>query len=112
MISYEIGCRLFEVSLPFDLSDTGKCILSNFYDNFKDFEFNTKESQNLKSLENIDFSQYDLNLIDLNDIKYQSDTHVIKENCKCFTCKGNYTRAYIHHLLKCHELNANILITL
>jgi queuine tRNA-ribosyltransferase subunit QTRTD1 len=112
MISYEIGCRLFEVSLPFDLSDTGKCILSNFYDNFKDFEFNIRESQNLKSLENIDFSQYDLNLIDLNEIKYESDTHVIKENCQCFTCKGNYTRAYIHHLLKCHELNANILITL
>jgi queuine tRNA-ribosyltransferase subunit QTRTD1 len=112
MISYETGCRFFEISLPFDLSEKGKVINSNFFENFASFEFNIKEKKTLQNLEKIDFSEYELDLLDLNDKIFETDTKVLKENCKCFTCKSNYTRAYIHHLLKCHELNANILITL
>jgi len=31
------------------------------------------------------------------------------EGCECFTCKNHY-RAYIHHLLKCHEMTAWVLL--
>jgi queuine tRNA-ribosyltransferase accessory subunit len=31
------------------------------------------------------------------------------DECTCFTCK-KYHRAYIHHLLKCHEMTAWVLL--
>jgi queuine tRNA-ribosyltransferase accessory subunit len=31
------------------------------------------------------------------------------DDCQCFTCK-NHFRAYIHHLLKCHEMTAWVLL--
>jgi len=31
------------------------------------------------------------------------------DGCTCFTCKNHY-RAYIHHLLKCHEMTAWVLL--
>jgi queuine tRNA-ribosyltransferase len=34
---------------------------------------------------------------------YKDDEGPIEEGCKCSTCK-NYSRAYIHHLLRTHEL--------
>lgn len=34
---------------------------------------------------------------------YKDDNKPIEEGCKCATCK-NYTRAYVHHLLRTHEL--------
>ena len=35
--------------------------------------------------------------------KYQSDDRPLEENCECHTCR-NFSRAYIHHLLKSGEL--------
>lgn len=35
----------------------------------------------------------------------------IEQNCDCFTCK-KYTRAYLHHLFKAHELTAYTLSTI
>ncbi len=35
--------------------------------------------------------------------KYARDFSPIEENCGCYACK-NYTRAYIHHLVKCGEM--------
>lgn len=36
-------------------------------------------------------------------IAYKNDYGPIEEGCKCDTCK-NYSRAYLHHLLRTHEL--------
>ncbi len=36
-------------------------------------------------------------------IKYKHDLGPIEEGCQCSTCK-NYSRAYVHHLLRTHEL--------
>ena len=109
MISYEVGCRHFEISYPFDLSESGTCILSNYYDNFERSLVKV-EPVSLSDLDLSQLSKLDLKYINLNEISYEKDTQVIKENCTCFTCKNNYTRGYLHHLLKCKELNANILI--
>ncbi len=107
MISYELGCRYFEVSYPFDISDLGKCIVSN---NPEAFEHTVHLT--LNDLKDVQLNNVDLKLLDLNDKIFETDTNIIKQGCQCFTCKGNYTRAYIHHLLKCKELNANLLLIL
>lgn len=39
------------------------------------------------------------------------DFSPIYEGCTCYTCK-NYTKAYIHHLIKAKEINASILISI
>lgn len=43
--------------------------------------------------------------------KYKEDFSSIDKTCICFTCK-NYTRAYVHHLFKAHELTAYTLATI
>ncbi|CAG8470437.1 10367_t:CDS:2 [Cetraspora pellucida] len=47
--------------------------------------------------------------INLWDDKYQTDFKPILDECKCYTCQ-NHKRAYIHHLLKAHEMLATILL--
>jgi queuine tRNA-ribosyltransferase/7-cyano-7-deazaguanine tRNA-ribosyltransferase len=41
--------------------------------------------------------------IKLSSIKYRRDKTPLDPNCKCKVCK-NYTRAYLHHLIKTEEL--------
>ena len=41
-------------------------------------------------------------LLCLKKAKYRDDLGPIDEQCQCSTCK-NYSRAYLHHLLKAHE---------
>jgi len=36
---------------------------------------------------------------------YRSDPRPIEEGCDCMTCR-NYSRAYLHHLFKAHEVTA------
>ncbi|MDP2768021.1 MAG: tRNA guanosine(34) transglycosylase Tgt [Candidatus Methanoperedens sp.] len=43
--------------------------------------------------------------IDIARAKFALDFNPIDEECECYTCK-NYTRAYVHHLLKESELLA------
>ncbi len=42
------------------------------------------------------------NRINLKNAKFTDDFSPIDEHCDCYTCK-NYTRAYLHHLVKCDE---------
>jgi queuine tRNA-ribosyltransferase accessory subunit len=41
----------------------------------------------------------------------EEDMGPLVDSCECFTCK-NHHRAYIHHLLKCHEMTAWVLLQL
>jgi tRNA-guanine family transglycosylase len=95
-----MGCDHFEVSYPFLLADKGVAIQSH-YDGIivKGTAFET-------------LIGYDIHTADLKSEIYQNDHTVLLKDCECFTCKSGLTRAYIHHLLKCHELNANTLLTL
>ncbi|MGE0792647.1 MAG: tRNA guanosine(34) transglycosylase Tgt [Candidatus Woesearchaeota archaeon] len=49
--------------------------------------------------------------IDILKKKYKEDENPIDEKCKCEVCK-NYSRAYVHHLFKNHELTAFKLATI
>jgi queuine tRNA-ribosyltransferase accessory subunit len=39
----------------------------------------------------------------------EADIAPLVSGCQCFTCK-NHHRAYVHHLLKCHEMTAWVLL--
>lgn len=41
--------------------------------------------------------------INIKKTKYKLDTQPIENDCKCFTCK-NYSKGYLHHLIKNKEL--------
>ena len=44
-------------------------------------------------------------VIKIRNSTYKNDTKPIDETCSCYTCK-NYSRAYLHHLDRCGEINA------
>ncbi|MFN9909268.1 MAG: tRNA-guanine transglycosylase [bacterium] len=49
--------------------------------------------------------------INLNNIEHKREFDRIIKGCRCYTCE-NHTRAYIHHLLICKEMTANVLLTI
>ncbi|GAB1218754.1 hypothetical protein ENUP19_0003G0042 [Entamoeba nuttalli] len=51
--------------------------------------------------------------IDLYNTCYKDVVNDVCVNgCECFSCKSNQSRAYIHHLLLCHELTGTTLLSL
>ena len=40
--------------------------------------------------------------VNINNKKYEKDFTPLDEECDCYCCR-NYTRAYLHHLMKCEE---------
>lgn len=109
MVAKEMGCEYFEISYPFMISELGLCIISNLEIQKPQ---STKEGENESQNENknlIKFT-YDLKKIDLSDKAFELDNNIIRNGCKCFTCTKGYSRAYIHHLIKCNELNGKILV--
>lgn len=47
----------------------------------------------------------------LTNRRYRRDFSPLQEGCGCYTCK-NYTRAYIHHLIKAKEMLSHTLISI
>jgi queuine tRNA-ribosyltransferase len=43
--------------------------------------------------------------------KFKDDLSPIEDDCKCYTCI-NHTRAYVHHLLRNHEVTGQSLMTI
>jgi len=41
--------------------------------------------------------------LNIKNSKYKKDFTKVSEECDCYACK-NYTKAYIHHLIKCDEV--------
>lgn len=42
------------------------------------------------------------NRLNLKNARFAADFTPIEANCDCYTCQ-NYTKAYVHHLMKCNE---------
>lgn len=42
-------------------------------------------------------------VIKIRNTKYKNDTSPLERECHCYTCQ-NYSRAYLHHLDRCHEI--------
>lgn len=49
--------------------------------------------------------------VDISKSRFRCDPRPIDSNCTCHTCK-NYSRAYLHHLLKCNESLGGTLVTI
>jgi queuine tRNA-ribosyltransferase len=50
-------------------------------------------------------------IIKIRNSRYADDTRPIDEHCGCYTCR-NYSRAYLRHLDKCHEILGSRLNTI
>lgn len=48
---------------------------------------------------------------DMFDSSNEVDLGPLVDGCECFTCT-NHHRAYVHHLLNCHEMTAWVLLQL
>jgi hypothetical protein len=110
MISRELNCDYMELSYPFNISEMGFCIVSNIKISNENEDKNEKnQTENLKFSQDENF-MCDLKIMDLNELKYETKNEILKENCECFTCTKGYSKAYIHHLIKCNEINGKILL--
>lgn len=49
--------------------------------------------------------------INIKNAKYARDFTPVEENCDCYACK-HYTKAYIHHLIKCDETFGQTLLSI
>ena len=50
-------------------------------------------------------------VIKIRNSQYKTDTQKLDSNCNCPTCR-HHTRAYLHHLHKCNEIQASRLATI
>lgn len=83
--AFELGYRLFDCVLP-----------------TRDARHNRLYIYNDK-LEGIDINGKDFyNYLYIQDNKYIRDTNPVDKYCDCFCCR-NYSRAYLHHLLKIED---------
>ena len=51
------------------------------------------------------------NRINLKNAKFTEDFTPLEHDCDCYTCK-NYTKAYLHHLIKCDEAFGKTLLSI
>jgi tRNA-guanine family transglycosylase len=86
------GFDLFEVTYPFVAAKEGLALVSEYCSEF-----------------NLQTSSLGVTL-DLKQAKFKCDARPLVEGCPCEACKS-HTRAYIHHLLTCSEMTANLLLT-
>ena len=48
----------------------------------------------------------------LRNATYVKDNRIIEQGCECFSCRNNYTRAYIRHLINAGEILGIRLVSL
>ena len=48
----------------------------------------------------------------IRNAQYERDTRPIDEACACYTCRGDFSRAYLRHLDKCGEMLGPMLATI
>lgn len=105
LIGHEIGCEYFEVNFPFIYAEKSQSL---------NIEFNTFDKEkNYGNVNDINNFNYKINLLNLNDANlYENNMDILTHNCDCFVCKTGYNKSYIHHLIKCKELNGTILLSI
>ncbi|EUD66474.1 hypothetical protein C922_03108 [Plasmodium inui San Antonio 1] len=96
------GIDIVESNFPYELARNGKAI--NMHIKMETLQENCKNK--LHDINHINFDNKDIFIIDLNDAKYALDYSPITDNSP-----RNETKSYIHHLLKCQELTANVVLS-
>ncbi|MEM7197805.1 MAG: tRNA guanosine(34) transglycosylase Tgt [Pseudomonadota bacterium] len=49
--------------------------------------------------------------MNLRNARFATDPAPLADDCQCIACKGSFSRAYIHHLVKAKEILASVLIS-
>ncbi|ANQ06338.1 tRNA-ribosyltransferase [Plasmodium coatneyi] len=96
------GIDIVEANFPYELARNGKAL--NMHIKMDTMEHNC--TNKLHDINHINFHNKDIFIIDLNDEKYSLDYSPITENSP-----RNETKSYVHHLLKCQELTANVILS-
>ena len=92
------GVDLFDSSYATMLTEKGFALLINYVSTdgpAGDSDFNVKSE-----------------IMDLNDAVYKNDMKTIGDDCKCYTCRQEFTKAYINHLLVTKEMLSRVLLNL
>ncbi|SCM04014.1 queuine tRNA-ribosyltransferase, putative [Plasmodium chabaudi chabaudi] len=103
------GIDIIETNFPYYLARNGKAINMdiNLKDiNLKDINYEQSTSFDINLINFEDQKINDIFIIDLNDSKYALDYSIISSNSP-----RKETKSYIHHLLKCKELTANVILS-
>ncbi|CXI50628.1 queuine tRNA-ribosyltransferase, putative [Plasmodium berghei] len=98
------GIDIIESNFPYYLARNGKAITMDI--NLKDINYEQSKSFDINLINFEDKKINDTFIIDLNDSKYALDYSIISNNSP-----RKETKSYIHHLLKCKELTANVIIS-
>ncbi|KEG03009.1 queuine tRNA-ribosyltransferase, putative [Plasmodium vinckei vinckei] len=98
------GIDIIESNFPYYLARNGKAI--NMDINLKDINYEQSTSLDINLINFEDKKINDTFIIDLNDSKYALDYSIISSNSP-----RKETKSYIHHLLKCKELTANVILS-
>ncbi len=108
------GIYLFETEYPFQCAEKGEALAWNF----AEFKINESKPEGVqedvhgKTLDKSVFQQgLKARKLDLKSKTHKMVLEPLLEKCECYTCK-NHTQAYIHHLLECDEMTANVLLTI
>ncbi|RWS08039.1 queuine tRNA-ribosyltransferase subunit QTRTD1-like protein [Dinothrombium tinctorium] len=88
---FESGIDIFDSSYAVFLSENGRALT-----------FNDK----------IDRFNLKYETLDLKSVQYKREFTVISGNCSCYSCKNEFTKAYINHLLNTKEMLAYVLLML
>ncbi|GAW82895.1 queuine tRNA-ribosyltransferase [Plasmodium gonderi] len=95
------GIDIIESNFPYELARSGKAINMDIK-----METSASDVSKVHHINIINFKNEEIFIIDLNDSKYNMDYSTITNNSP-----RNESRSYIHHLLKCQELTANVILT-
>lgn len=89
--SVQYGIDMFDGTYPFTVAESGMALV-----------FPLRDA--LDSLENSTLK------INLRDSRFRRDLTPLMDDCKC-PCCALYTKAYVHHLLNCHEMLAEVILS-
>jgi len=114
----QFGISVFETEYPFAQAEKG--IASTYHSQMPEEEEKretvvvndkTNKIEHREHIETSLFVDKKAAYVDLFDEKYKGIAGPIQEKCDCYTCKY-HTMAYIHHMLKCDEMTAFVLIVI
>ncbi|XP_055896182.1 queuine tRNA-ribosyltransferase accessory subunit 2-like isoform X1 [Biomphalaria glabrata] len=104
--AFKLGVDVFSSAYPHILTEKGLALVS-------DYSLPPLSQPAKLELQTANAKNEETNglYIDLHNSRYSEDFGSILPGCSCYACT-NFTRAYIHHLLKTKELLAFVLLTI
>lgn len=104
------GVDIFDCVSPTRLARHGNALIWGVKHAKKESTNSSKESMS-STKESINPKDCKEKRINLKNAQFADDFTPIEEDCDCYACK-HYTKAYIHHLIKCDEVFGKTLLSI